>query len=242
MMRQVILDTETTGLEHRLGDRVIEVGCVELVGRKLTGRRFHKYINPEREIDAGAQAVHGLTNEFLADKPLFAEIVDELVEFIQDAELIIHNAPFDVGFLNHEFGLLGLDSIETICAGVIDTLRKAREIRPGKRNSLDALCNEYGIDNSGRQLHGALLDAELLAEVYLAMTRGQESLVMELDAPAVAFQFAQNAQRGPLKVIRASAAELQDHERVMNEVEKETKGFSLWRHQPEGNEGEPEAQ
>ncbi|QDX80389.1 DNA polymerase III subunit epsilon [Denitratisoma sp. DHT3] len=229
-MRQVILDTETTGLEYRLGDRVIEVGCVELADRKLTGRRFHKYINPEREIDAGAQAVHGLTNEFLADKPVFAEIVDEFVEFIHGAELIIHNAAFDVGFLNHELGLLQRGSLDGVCGGVIDTLRMARELRPGKRNSLDALCNEYGIDNSGRQLHGALLDAELLAEVYLSMTRGQESLMMDLEAPAAGLQADGSlAERGPLRVLRASAEELQEHERVLAELDKECRGACLWR-------------
>lgn len=229
-MRQVILDTETTGLEYRLGDRVIEVGCVELADRKLTGRRFHKYINPEREIDAGAQAVHGLTNEFLADKPVFAEIVDEFLEFIQGAELIIHNAAFDVGFLNHEFGLLQRGSLDGVCGGVIDTLRMARELRPGKRNSLDALCNEYGIDNSGRQLHGALLDAELLAEVYLSMTRGQESLMMDLEAPMAGLQAAGGlAERGPLRVLRASAEELQAHEQVLEELDKECRGACLWR-------------
>lgn len=232
-MRQVILDTETTGLEYRLGDRIIEVGCVELVGRKLTRRRFHKYINPEREIDAGAQAVHGLTNEFLADKPVFAEIVDELVEFIQDAELIIHNASFDVGFLNNEFALLKRDSLDNVCAGVIDTLRMAREVRPGKRNSLDALCNEYGVDNSGRQLHGALLDAELLAEVYLALTRGQESLMMDLEAPAAILQFDPNSlERGDLRILRASDAELLEHQRVLEELKKESKGECLWLKEP----------
>lgn len=229
-MRQVILDTETTGLEYRLGDRVIEVGCVELADRKLTGRRFHRYINPEREIDAGAQAVHGLTNEFLADKPVFAGIVDELVDFIYGAELIIHNASFDVGFLNNELSLLNRGSLEGVCAGVIDTLRMARELRPGKRNSLDALCNEYGIDNSSRQLHGALLDAELLAEVYLSMTRGQESLIMDVETPVVAFQVSDNLeQRGPLRVLRATPAELAEHQRVLAELDKECKGPCLWR-------------
>lgn len=228
-MRQVILDTETTGLEYRLGDRIIEVGCVELVGRKLTRRRFHKYINPEREIDAGAQAVHGLTNEFLADKPVFAEIVEELVEFIQDAELIIHNAAFDVGFLNNEFALLKRAPLDSVCAGVIDTLRMAREIRPGKRNSLDALCNEYGVDNSGRQLHGALLDAELLAEVYLALTRGQESLMMDLETPATTLQFdPTKLERGDLRILRASDEELLEHQRVLEELAKESKGECLW--------------
>lgn len=227
-MRKVVLDTETTGLEYRLGDRVIEIGCVELLGRRLSGRRFHKYLNPEREIDRGAQAVHGLTNEFLADKPKFAEIAAELLEFIQGAELIIHNAPFDTGFLNHELGLLGRGPLEQSCAGVTDTLRMARELRPGKKNSLNALCAEYQVDNSGRQLHGALLDAELLAEVYLALTRGQENLAMELDAPAHEPAFGAAADRPPLRILRASDAELAAHRRVLEEIAKASKGKCLW--------------
>lgn len=228
MTRRIFLDTETTGLEHRLGDRVIEVGCVELLGRKLSGKRFHKYINPEREIDPGAQAVHGLTSEFLADKPLFADIADELCDFIAGAELIIHNAPFDVGFLNNEFALLNREPVATLCAGVIDTLRMAREMRPGKKNSLNALCNEFAVDNSSRQLHGALLDAELLAEVYLAMTRGQDSLVMELELPANDTFAALGKERPPLQILRASDDELADHARVLQEITKESKGKCLW--------------
>ena len=227
-MRRIVLDTETTGLEHRLGDRVIEVGCVELLGRSLSGKRFHKYINPEREIAAGAQAVHGLTSEFLADKPLFAEIADELCDFIAGAELIIHNAPFDVGFLNHEFGLLNRAPVETLCGGVIDTLRMARDMRPGKKNSLNALCSEFGIDNSSRQLHGALLDAELLAEVYLAMTRGQDSLMMELQMPTSNTAGGTAQEKPPVIVLRASESELADHDRVLREITKESKGKSLW--------------
>lgn len=227
-LRQIVLDTETTGLEWRLGDRIIEVAGVELVDRKLTGRHFHRYVNPEREIDAGAQAVHGISSEFLADKPKFADIMDELADFIQDAELVIHNANFDVGFLNYEFSLLDREPIAQLCAGVVDTLRMARELRPGKRNNLDALCNEYGIDNSGRQLHGALLDAELLAEVYLAMTRGQESLVMELESPQVEINVTVSSQRKPSPVIRATEAELADHERVLQEITKDGKGNCLW--------------
>jgi len=227
-VRQIVLDTETTGLEWRLGDRIIEVAGVEMVDRKFTGRHFHRYINPERDIDAGAQAVHGITSEFLADKPKFAEIMDELADFIQDAELVIHNANFDVGFLNYEFSLLDRDPISKLCAGVVDTLRMARELRPGKRNNLDALCNEYSIDNSSRQLHGALLDAELLAEVYLAMTRGQESLVMELESPQVEINVTVNSQRMPSPVIKATEAELADHERVLQEMAKGGKGNCLW--------------
>lgn len=181
-MRQIVLDTETTGLDHRMGDRIIEIGCVELLNRKLTGQRFHRYLNPEREVEAGALAVHGLTNEFLHDKPKFDEVAAEFLDFIQGAELVIHNAGFDVGFLNNELALSQAAPLEQCCAGVVDTLKLARELHPGRKNSLDALCERYAIDNSGRMLHGALLDAELLAEVYLAMTRGQDSLIMELDA------------------------------------------------------------
>lgn len=227
-MRQVVLDTETTGLDHRMGHRVIEIGCVELVGRKLTGQRFHRYINPKREIEAGAAAVHGITDDMLVDKPEFAEIVDEFLVFIRDAELVIHNAPFDVGFLNAEFGLIGRDPLQEVSVGVIDTLKLAREMHPGRRNSLDALCERYGVDNSGRQLHGALLDAELLAEVYLAMTRGQESLVMDLDAPVAEAGTVSLAGRPPLRILRASETELADHEQVLAEIGKESKGRCLW--------------
>lgn len=228
-VRQVMLDTETTGLEWRQGDRVIEIGCVELLSRKLTGQRFHRYLNPERAIAAGAQAVHGLTDEFLADKPKFAEIADELLEFIAGAEVIIHNAPFDVGFLDNELALLGREPLKTACDAIIDTLRMARDLRPGKKNSLDALCSEFGVDNSGRQLHGALLDAELLAEVYLAMTRGQESLMMDLDsgtAAAIAFI---KGEHPPIRVVAALAEELAEHERVLAEIDQESKGKTLWR-------------
>lgn len=227
-MRRVILDTETTGLDHRTGDRVIEIGCVEMVGRRLTGTRFHKYINPEREIDAGAVAVHGLTAEFLADKPRFADIAAEFLDFIRGAELVIHNAAFDVGFLNSELTRLEREGIEQGCAGVVDTLRMARELRPGKKNNLNALCGEFGIDNSGRQLHGALLDAELLAEVYLAMTRGQNSLAIEFEAAASA-PLAAAGKRLPLLVVAAGADELADHERVLVEIARESKGQCLWR-------------
>jgi DNA polymerase-3 subunit epsilon len=228
-VRQVILDTETTGLEWRQGERVIEVGCVELVSRKLTGRHFHCYLNPERAIAAGAQAVHGLTDEFLADKPKFAEIADALLEFVRDAELIIHNAPFDVGFLDNELAMLGREPLKTFCDSITDTLKMAREMRPGKKNSLDALCGEFGVDNSGRQLHGALLDAELLAEVYLAMTRGQESLMMDLEAGSGELVAFARGERPVLRVLAASAEELADHERVLAEIDKESKGKTLWR-------------
>lgn len=227
--RQIMLDTETTGLDYKLGDRVIEIGCIELVGRKQSKRTFHQYLNPDREIDPGAQAVHGISNEFLADKPRFNEVANDFIEFIRGAELVIHNAGFDVGFLNNELSLAGLPPLEEVCAGVLDTLKLAREMRPGKKNSLDALCNEYSIDNSGRTFHGALLDAQLLAEVYLSLTRGQDSLLMDLDAPAAtaAFEFAQHA-RPVLRVLRASDDEIAAHEKTLQEINKESKGSCLW--------------
>ena len=180
-MRRIILDTETTGLDFRTGDRIVEIGCIELYGRQRTGRDFHAYLNPGREVGEGAMAIHGLTNEFLADKPAFAAIADEFIEFVQGAEVVIHNAPFDSGFLDHELGLIGSITLAELCSRVIDTLQMARSLRPGRKNNLDALCAEFGIDNSSRQLHGALRDAELLAGVWLAMTRGQESLVLDPD-------------------------------------------------------------
>jgi DNA polymerase-3 subunit epsilon len=228
-VRKVILDTETTGLDFRTGDRVIEIGCVELRGRQLTGQRFHAYINPGREVPRGAIEIHGLTNEFLADKPTFAEIVADFIEFIRGAELVIHNAAFDVGFLNNELGLLQMEGIDRLCSDVIDTLRMAREMRPGKKNNLNALCAEFGVDNSGRQQHGALLDAELLAEVYLAMTRGQNSLEIEFDSPPVDYSAGGTRQRPPLVVLRANDDELADHARVLAEIGKESKGKCLWR-------------
>lgn len=228
-MRQVVLDTETTGLDYRLGDRVIEIGCVEMINRKLTGQRFHRYINPEREVEAGAMAVHGLTNEFLQDKPRFGEIVTAFLEFVQGAELIIHNASFDVGFLNNELALQQQSPLEQACSGIVDTLKMARELHPGRRNSLDALCERYAIDNSGRTLHGALLDAELLAEVYLAMTRGQESLIMELNpSPPPGLQTELTEERPALRVLRATGDELVEHERVLAEIGRESKGNCIW--------------
>jgi DNA polymerase III subunit epsilon len=234
-MRQIVLDTETTGLNPRDGHRIIEVACIEMVNRRLTGHHLHKYINPEREIDEGAQAVHGITLEFLADKPKFADIADEFLEFINGAELIIHNAPFDLGFLNAELRRLDRVPVETICNGVTDTLKMAKEIHPGKRNSLDALCERYEIDNSSRTLHGALLDTELLAEVFLAMTRGQNTLMIEQDSaprPQLGAD-GQVRQRKPLLVRRASADELAEHERVLAAIDKESKGACLWLPKPE---------
>jgi DNA polymerase-3 subunit epsilon len=230
-VRQIVLDTETTGLYAKNGDRVVEIGCVELVDRKPTGRRLHRYLNPEREVPIEAQRIHGLTDEFLADKPKFCDIAAELADFIRDAELVIHNAAFDMEFLNAEFGRADMESAGRLCANVVDTLKMARDMRPGKRNSLDALCGEYGVDNSNRQFHGALLDAQLLAEVYLAMTRGQESLAMDLDEPArEVVQFVAGS-RPVLRVIRAQADELVEHARVLEEIDKESKGQCLWRAQ-----------
>ncbi len=238
-MRQIVLDTETTGLEWQQGHRVIEIGCVEIVGRKLTGRRFHCYLNPGREIDPGAQAVHGITAEFLADKPRFGEIAVELIDVIRGAELVIHNAAFDVGFLDNELGLLGMAPLAEVCGGVVDTLKLAKELNPGKRASLDVLCERHGIDNSGRTLHGALLDAELLAEVYLAMTRGQESLVMDLDLPPAAPEAGNGspAERVPLRVLCANEDELAAHEKLLDEITREAKGRCVWRPVVEGGAG-----
>jgi DNA polymerase III subunit epsilon len=211
-MRQIVLDTETTGLNPRTGDRVIEVGCVEIKNRMLTGNNFHRYINPERDSDEAALAVHGLTTAFLSDKPTFKEIAAELRDYIDGAEVIIHNAPFDLGFLNHEFKLLGWPEFVTYCGGVIDTLVQAKELHPGKRNSLDALCDRYGVSNAHRKLHGALLDSELLADVYLSMTRGQNTLTMDVEVE----QGGSDGQLAavplaPVLVLRATDAELEQH-------------------------------
>ena len=231
-MRQIILDTETTGLEVRQGHRLIEVAGVEMVNRRLTGRHLHRYVHPERDIDAGAMAVHGITLDFLADKPKFREIAHELADFLAGAELIIHNAPFDVGFLNNEFALVGLPPVTQVAGGILDTLRMAKSLHPGKRNNLDALCERYGVDNSNRTLHGALLDAEILADVYLAMTRGQESLVIELDAPPQEEKpdvvEIRRGPRPPLKVIKAADSEIEAHTATLAAIDKESKGKCLW--------------
>ncbi len=229
-MRQIVLDTETTGLNPRTGDRVIEVGCVELKNRMLTGNNFHRYINPERDSEEGALAVHGLTTEFLRDKPKFAEIANELRDYIEGAELIIHNAPFDLGFLNNEFKLLGLPPFVDHASGVIDTLVNAKELHPGKRNSLDALCDRYGVSNSHRKLHGALLDAELLADVYLSMTRGQNSLSMDLeDEPGSVGSTLEAVALAEVIVLAASADELAEHESLLGGLDKAVKGTCIWR-------------
>lgn len=233
-MRQIVLDTETTGINPKQGNRVIEIGCVELVNRMLTGNNFHVYINPERESEEGALAVHGLTTEFLSTKPKFAEIADEFRQYIQGAELIIHNAPFDMGFLNHEFNLAKLPAFDSHIHGVIDTLVQAKEMRPGKRNSLDALCDHFGISNAHRKLHGALLDAELLADVYLAMTRGQNSLGMDVEEVVVAHDGAlEEVAMAGIIVLAASPEELAAHEDVLNALDKGVKGTCVWRTVPE---------
>ncbi|HVC13213.1 MAG TPA: DNA polymerase III subunit epsilon [Burkholderiales bacterium] len=228
-MRQIVLDTETTGLSARLGDRVIEIGCIELLSRRVTDNHFHRYLNPERDIEQGAVQVHGLTREFLSDKPRFADVGPEFIDYVRGAELIIHNADFDVEFLDQELELCGLGRLSDHAAGVVDTLALARELHPGKRNSLDALCERYGVDNAHRTLHGALLDARLLAEVYLAMTRGQDSLMMDLDAPGDAAGGAARLDVSRLAVVRASAEELAAHEKLLDGIDKDAKGGSLWR-------------
>jgi DNA polymerase-3 subunit epsilon len=228
-MRQIVLDTETTGLEVSLGHRVIEIAGLEIVSRRLTRRHFHKYVNPERDIEAGALQVHGLTLEFLQDKPRFRDIVSELLEFLSGAELIIHNAPFDVSFLDHELALCELESLAAYCPTITDTLRMARDLHPGKRNSLDALCERYQVDNSGRTLHGALLDAELLGEVYLAMTRGQETLIMDIGLPEQDRTDVELGEAIPdLVVVYATEEELAAHKRQLADIDKATKGGSLW--------------
>lgn len=228
-MRQIVLDTETTGLNPRNGDRVIEIGCVELNNRMLTGNNFHRYINPERDSEEGALAVHGLTTEFLSDKPKFAEIVEELRTYIAGAEVIIHNAPFDLGFLNAEFKRLSLPSFNEHIGEVIDTLVQAKELHPGKRNSLDALCDRYGVSNSHRKLHGALLDAELLADVYLSMTRGQNSLGMDVEEEVadsgVTLEIVPLAE---IIFLPASADELAEHEATLAGLDKAVKGSCIW--------------
>jgi DNA polymerase-3 subunit epsilon len=225
-MRQIFLDTETTGLYHAQGHRVIEIAAVEVVNRRLTKHHFHYYLNPDREIDQGAQEVHGISLEFLQDKPHFADIADELITFIADAELIMHNAPFDVGFLNREFGLIEQNPVESIAAKITDTLKIAKEMRPGQRNSLDALCRHYGIDNSKRTLHGALLDAELLADVYMAMTRGQDSLIMDIKQPYIKTEDATLQNSLPLQVRFANQLEIAAHEEYLSVLAKS--GGSVW--------------
>ena len=224
MTRQIVLDTETTGLEPEQGHRIIEIGCVEMVDRRLTGNNFHQYLQPDREIDAGAIEVHGITNEFLADKPHFADLAADFIEYVRGAELIIHNAPFDVGFLNHELRRMGHDSTVEDLSAVTDTLVMAKKMHPGQRNSLDALCKRYDIDNSHRELHGALLDAEILADVYLMMTGGQAALMLDASSSGEGSEQQGEgirrlpASRPALRVIRASEAELESHARVLEQM------------------------
>ncbi len=233
-MRQIVLDTETTGLDPAQGHRIIEIGCVELLNRKHTGRHLHVYINPEREVDAGALEVHGITNEFLADKPLFAAIADTFLEFVQGAELIIHNAPFDIGFLNNELALLGKQHAPmTEYCSVLDTLAMARKKHPGQKNNLDALCKRYEVDNSQRELHGALKDAEILADVYLMMTGGQSTLGLGYEgtgenntASTLVHKLATN--RPPLRVIKAGDDELAMHEERLRQIQKASGDKCLW--------------
>ncbi len=230
-MRQVVLDTETTGLEHRDGHRIVEIGCVEMVERRLTGRNFHVYLNPERQVEGGALEVHGITDDFLADKPKFADVVEDFVAFISDSELVIHNASFDVGFLNAELGRVASASASRVedVAVVLDTLAMARELHPGQRNSLDALCKRYEVDNSNRDLHGALLDAEILAEVYLAMTGGQVDLCLDLagEGDGVQGEVVTGLDLSLLKVVRASDDELAAHQQRVAAIEKAS-GRCLW--------------
>ncbi|HEX4926779.1 MAG TPA: DNA polymerase III subunit epsilon [Burkholderiales bacterium] len=230
-MRQVVLDTETTGLNPKLGDRIIEIGCIEILSRRVSERQFHVYLNPEREVDLGATRVHGLTREDLAAKPKFAAVAREFLDFVQGAELLIHNADFDVEFLDAELARAGLGRLAEHVLKVTDTLAFARELHPGRKNSLDALCERYFVSNAHRQLHGALLDARLLAECYLAMTRGQESLVMELETPAAAAAAlaALRIDVANLIVLPAAADEVALHERYLDAMEKEAKGPALWR-------------
>ena len=233
-MRQVVLDTETTGLEVEQQHRIIEIGCVELVNRRLTGRSFHQYLNPERDIDEGAQQVHGLTRERLAKEPTFSQIHAEFLEFVKDAELVIHNAPFDVAFLNAE--LLRVQFAQRVAdlCQVLDTLALARSMHPGQRNNLDALCKRYSIDNSHRDYHGALLDARILAEVYLAMTGGQGSLTLSADSEAVRARARQvNPARAlgtaRIMVVTASEDEMEAHEHILALLDKASAGSTVWR-------------
>jgi DNA polymerase-3 subunit epsilon len=232
MTRLVVLDTETTGLEAKEGHRIIEVGAIEVVGRRITERRFHHYVNPERDSDEGALAVHGLTRHFLEDKPKFAEIADDLVAFVKEAEVVIHNAAFDLEFLDAELARLGRPPFVQHCLKVTDSLQLAREQHPGKRNSLDALCERYQVSNAHRTLHGALLDAGLLAEVYLAMTRGQDSLTIDVLADEGLLASYGPVDPRELIVLPATAEEVAAHEAVLAGIEKESKAVPVWRAAP----------
>jgi DNA polymerase-3 subunit epsilon len=230
-MRQIFLDTETTGLSALGGDRIIEIGCVELLNRKLTGNNLHFYLNPERDSHEDALRVHGISNEFLRDKPKFADVADEILSYLRDAEIIIHNAAFDIGFLNKELELIGRPGFNQFVTSVTDTLVMAKEMFPGKRNSLDALCDRLGVDNSGRTLHGALLDAELLADVYINLTRGQDALLIDAgDGEAATGSFERvDLTAFVLPVLAANKQELAAHEDVMTQIDKSSGGKTLWR-------------
>ena len=230
-MRQIFLDTETTGLSPDNGDRIIEIGCVELVARKLTGNNKHFYLNPERDSHEDALKVHGISNEFLKDKPRFGVIAQELIEYLSGAEIIIHNAPFDVGFLNKELEICGQQPISGYVQKITDSLMMAKELYPGKRNSLDALCDRLEVDNSGRTLHGALLDAELLADVYINLTRGQNSLMMEPGQPQQGGDAAPavDLSQFVLPLLAANDDELAEHEKLLADIDKASKGKTIWR-------------
>ncbi len=237
-MREVVLDTETTGLEVTQGHRVIEIGCVEILNRRLTGKHFHCYVHPDREIEPEAVKIHGITGKFLADKPRFEAIADEFLEFVRGARLVIHNAPFDLGFLNRELSLLNRDlgRLEDSCQ-ILDTLAVARRTFPGKKASLDALCKRLGVDNSHRDLHGALLDAEILGDVYLAMSSGQATLALDASVhldlgdsnESEAGRLGSSSERAPLRVIRADELEQQAHERFLDMLADACGGASVWR-------------
>lgn len=232
-MRQIVLDTETTGLEPTQGHRIIEIGCVELVDRRFTRNNFHQYLQPDREIDQGAEQVHGITNEFLRDKPHFADIAEDFIDYVRGAELIIHNAPFDVGFLNHELGLWRKDAqpIDELCR-ITDTLVMARSLHPGQRNSLDALCKRYEVDNSQRELHGALLDAEILADVYLAMSGGQTSLSLGAQGASETGENQEprrlSGQRPSLAIVKADDEELKAHQTRLVAINEASGGKCSW--------------
>ncbi len=242
-MRQIVLDTETTGLSTSEGHRIIEIGCVEMINRKLTNRHFHHYINPDRKVDEGALEVHGITDEFLKDKPRFSEIVDEFIEFVRDSELIIHNAPFDIGFLDYELSLVDQQGLQVEkmedCCKVLDTLILAREIHPGQKNNLDALCRRYEVNNAQRELHGALLDAELLADVYLLMTGGQVDLLFVSDEQHkqenIESQLRKREQKLNLKVIKPNENELALHQQQMELLDKASGGQCLWNKLEQGS-------
>jgi DNA polymerase-3 subunit epsilon len=241
-MRTIVLDTETTGLNAKLGDRIIEIGCIEILNRRVTERHWHHYFNPERKSEAGALAVHGISDDFLEDKPRFADLAREFLDFIRGAEIVIHNAAFDLEFLDAELRKCGLDALERHDVRVVDTLKVARDLHPGKKNSLDALCERYQIDHAHRTLHGALLDASLLAEVYLAMTRGQDSLAIELEHPRAGPQSDRaRAREGRLQliVVAPSAEELAEHARLLADIDAESKGRCVWRRLETAQEPQP---